>query len=171
MPMDSADTATAPATPTMNLLRLMSSMSPSRSRSVGRDHTTMPYHVAIPAPTAIKVEATTGAVSAIGSESCATIPTRPATPNATIIGKGFDAEALPTSQPMITATVTMPIASTALSAVPNAEMAKSLSHDGEASTMAAPIDEMADGTDADIPAKSSVRPRDTATPATPAQPA
>ena len=86
------------------------------------------------------------------------------------MGIGRCADAFPANHPMRSATPTMQIASTALSAVPNVDIAKFLSHDGERSMTTPPIAEMADGTAVDHPAKNSVRPRLTATPATPAHP-
>jgi hypothetical protein len=71
---------------------------------------------------------------------------------------------------MTTDTRKIPIAKTALSAVPKAEIAKVFSHAGEISMTYVPMAEIADGIAFEIPATSSVAPIEMNTPATPAQP-
>ena len=116
------------------------------------------------------VDTAAAAGTAPGSPSWAATPTRPATAKTITIGSGRRTDALPTIHPIKRATPTMQLVSTALSAVPNVEIANVLSHDGEWSMTKPPIAEIADGTAVDHPARSSVAPRPTATPATPAHP-
>ena len=114
----------------------------------------MPYHVPTPIPIARVVATIAMATFTPGWVVWAAIPMAPATANPEMIGQAFVVDAFPRNQPISNTTKKMLIARTALSAVPNVEMANVFNHFGETSMTYVPMAEIEEGTESESPANS-----------------